>query len=427
MAAPPAAPVSTRDLLKMKRLPIWLMTTVLAAGAAFAARPPEPPACSSSRIFGVRAPLFMLATARTDTVRAGPGTIGYEVRDTAALASIHGQRFRLDRLGGDVPAELAALEGSEAVLVPYGSHCGDAWRWREARWAAPGAQVFVDVTPRPREQWVDGRPTFDVDMVHDRYPEGYRMYRDSAAELMTPGQLFDLTRLLPTFQEMETAPMPAYRAFLAWARANPGLASRYPATAFMEVAQEALQPCVPAYDPHPAAGTYRAAVIVEETDTLTVFLRTDAKGYPGCAPAPPRLDLTEVRPWPADTARLYVHGGADEAAIPADNREANQGRCGVGLFDVVNRPRTGADGRRTWEADYNYLVLPGCFPDHPQVRRATEAAFQGYAAGARDGEPGRFAETPEGGMRFEQAWRVDGRVVLRVVATRIGPRTLPYH
>lgn len=413
----------------MKRFSIWGIPTMLAAGVAFAARPPEPAVCSSGRIVGVRAPLFVLATAREDTVQAGPGTVQYEREDTAALATIHGQRFRLDRLGGDVPAELAAVEGSEAVLVPYGSQCGDAWRWREARWAAPGAQVFVDVTLRPREQWVDGRPTFDADMVHDVYPEGYERYQVSNAELMTPPQLFDLTQLLPTFEEAEAAPAPAYRAFLAWARANPGLASRFPATAFMEAAQEALQPCVPAYRPHPAAGTYRGTVAVNGADTLTFFFRTSAEGYSLCGPVPPRLDLAEVQPRPADTARLYVNGGTGEPRIPdgGGRGEPMEGSCAGGIVDVVNRPRTGADGGRGWEADYNYLALPGCFAAHPRVKEATELLFEAYMAGARDTQPGRFAEAPGDGMRFQQSWQVDGRVVLEIRATRVSPRTIPIY
>lgn len=411
----------------MKHLSAWLMTTVLAAGAAFAAGAPAPDACSSRRIPGVRAELFMLATAREDTVRAGPGTIKYEVRDTAALESIHGQRFRLDRLGGDVPAELAALEGSEAVLVPYGSHCGDPWRWREARWAAPGAQVFVDVTPRPREQWVDGRPTFDVDMVHDRYPEGYGPYRDSVAELMTPAQLFDLTRLLPTYEEMEAAPAPAYREFMAWARANPGLANRYPATAFMEVAQEALQPCVPAYDPHPVAGTYRATVVVQGRDTLTAWLRTHPTGYPMCAPLTPRLDLSAVRPRMADTARLYVYGSREsEAAIPVSNAEAweRPGSCSSVAVDVLNQPRTDAAGRRRWAAEYDPGGFTACFRGDPRVHGLADALQAAYTARTLEATPGWFQETADGGMRFERTWRVAGRPVLEVTATRIGPRTL---
>ncbi|HEY0021235.1 MAG TPA: hypothetical protein VGC13_33335 [Longimicrobium sp.] len=111
----------------MMRSSIAGMAALLMAGAAFAAGAPAPDTCSSSRIHGVRSGLFLLATARADTVRAGPASFlrTRQHGDSAALAGIHGQRFRLDRVGGDVPAALAGAEGGEAVLVPYGSMCRD--------------------------------------------------------------------------------------------------------------------------------------------------------------------------------------------------------------------------------------------------------------------------------------------------------------
>ncbi|HEX5870834.1 MAG TPA: hypothetical protein VFY65_10480, partial [Longimicrobium sp.] len=98
------------------------MMIPLLATAAFAPRVPAADACSTSRILSVRGGMFVLATARADTLRTGPGPIRYDVRDPSRLESIHGQRFRIERVGGDVPAELAGA-GTEAVLVPYGSAC----------------------------------------------------------------------------------------------------------------------------------------------------------------------------------------------------------------------------------------------------------------------------------------------------------------
>jgi hypothetical protein len=407
---------------------VWTccIAVLVAAVAALEASAPAAAACSIGRLFSVRAEVFVLATAGADTVRTGPGRVRYTVpaSDTAALAGIHGQRFRLDRLGGDLPPELAGREGSEAVLVPYSSECREVWPWTRGLWAEPGSQMLVDGSLRVREQWVDGRPTFDVNLPLARYPEGYTMWLDSIpGDPLSGTEMFDLTAVLPTYEQAEAAPAAAYAPLLAWARANPRLAARFPATPVLEEANEALQPCVSAYDPHPAAGTYRAQVIVRQTDTLTAFFRTDARGHPMCRPAALRLDLATVRPRLADTARLYVHGAASEAAIPETNREANAGGCSVAIADVVNQPSTGAEGRRSWRADYNFLVLPGCFPGHAGVKQAVDAIAQAYSADART-EPGWFREEAGEGMRFEQRWSADGRVMLEVRATRTGTRTL---
>lgn len=408
----------------MTRVPAWSMTAVLATGAAFAARVPDSAACSSGRLMGVRSELFVLATAREDTVRAGPGPIDYEDRDTAALESIHGQRFRIDRMGGDVPAELEGA-GDEAVLVPHGDHCGDPWRWEEARWAAPGTQLFIDLTLRPRAQWAGGVPTFDVDLVHDRYPDSYTEHVDSVpSELMTAAQVFEMNQALPTWKEMQAAPESAYAPLLAWVRADPARAARFPATLALEWANGTLQPCVPAYDPHPVAGTYRATVIVESTDTVTFYFRTDARGGAECGPPPP-LDAAVLRPRTADTARLYAHGATHEAAITETSPEVweREGSCGVTVLEVVNQPRVDAAALRGWQADYD-LALLRCFPHHAALRRANAKLYPRHAH-LRKQELGWFREMAGGGMRFGQRLRVDERVVLEVTATRVSARTVP--
>jgi hypothetical protein len=407
----------------------WGIAALLATATALAARPSADTACSTSRVYGVRAGLFMLATAGADTVRTGPGAIRYDARDAgpADLARIHGQRFRLDRLGGDVPAVLAGAEGGDAILVPYVLDCGERLRWTDgAIWAQPGGQVFTDAALRPREQWVDGIPTFDVEMMHGVYPEGYkRMMEDDSAALMTPQQAFELTGLLPTWDAAQAAPAPAYRPLVEWARANPDLAALFPATQALAWAADELQPCVPRYDPHPVAGTYRAFLVLERTDTLTFLFQTDGAGSAVCAPVQPRLDVAEVRPVPADTARLYVRGGADMAILEATPPGVGA-HCGGGSVEVVNQPREEAAGR-SWEAEYNYLVLPLCFLSDPRVGTATEAVFAASMADEpNDDGPGRFIEAKDG-VRFEQRWSAGGRVLLEMRATRVSTDVRELH
>jgi hypothetical protein len=402
---------------------------LVAVAAAAAGRPADAGACSTGRILWARAPLFVLATARPDTVRAGPGPVRYTVPAPRDPASIHGQLFRLDRVGGDVPPELARAraEGrTEAVLVPYGAECRDVWRWTEsARWVAPGTQTMADAQLRPRAQWIGGRPTFDVEPGHDAYPRGYERYHreDDDTPALTSAQLFELTEALPTFDEAERAPF-AYRRVLRWASTHPRLAQRFPANIILREVHDAVQPCVPAYDPHPLAGTYRLTVVAARSDTVRGVMRTAPRGFPQCGPVEPRLDLTAKRPRPADTARLYVRTVSTEEAFTA-GATPNASRCGYGIADVVNRPRRAADGTRHWEADFNYGVLGACFPQSARLREATDAVLKAYMAGERGNLPGTFQEEPGGAARFEQIWRVNGQPVLEVRADRMSGATLP--
>lgn len=390
----------------------------------------EAAACSTRRAYGTRAPLFVLATAHSDTVRAGQGPITYtdpDPRGTRNQRPVFGQVFRLDRIGGDVPRELAAVRAgghTEVVLVPHATHCRDVTPWfGSARWTAPGSQIVSDVTLRPRDQWIGARPTFDVDPNHDAYPRAYRR-GDVDSPRMTAVQAFELVRVLPTSAEVQRDALDAYRPLLRWMGANPQLTRLFPATAAIAEAQDELQPCVPAYDPHPVAGTYRMMVIAG-VDTVTAFFRTDARGFPACGRAPLPLDLTAVTPRAADTARLYVHGASTEARIPATNREANASRCSVATAEVLNLPETVGLEQR-WEADFNYLVLPRCFPPSAAVKQSVEAAYAAFAAGDRQGEPGTFTVRPDGSATYEQRWTVRGRLVLEMRGTRVSQETSEY-
>ncbi|HEX8451524.1 MAG TPA: hypothetical protein VF647_05470 [Longimicrobium sp.] len=403
-----------------------MKTSLIAAALiGIAAGAGDAEACSTGRLYGTRAPLFLLATARSDTVRAGAGPIRYTV-PVSDPAAVHGQLFRLDAVGGDVPAPLARARASgikEGILVPYGWECNEVWRWQtSARWTPPGAQVMVDARLRPPSEWIGGRPTFDVEPGHGAYPDGYTHGApDSTETILTPAQVFELTRSLPLYEQVERDPFAAYRGLLRWARTHPRLARRFPAKYALEEAQEALEPCVPAYDPHPVTGTYRMTVVAGGTDTVTAYFRTNAAGYPICRKSPPGLDLAAVRPRMADTARLYVHGAATAEAIPATNREANAGGCRVTAADIVNAPHVLPDGARRWRGSFN-VTLQGCFPGRPSIREAEEAAY----GADRERDPpsiGAFTVTRDGAATFEQIWRAGGRVVLEMKGIRIDRTT----
>jgi hypothetical protein len=239
---------------------------------------------------------------------------------------------------------------------------------------------------------------------------------------MTSAQAFEFSRVLPTYAEVQRDAFAAYQPLLRWRRANPQLARIFPAPAAVAEAQERLQPCLPAYDPHPVAGTYRMTVIAG-ADTMTAFFRTDERGYPRCGEAPLPLDLTAVSPRAADMARLYVHGAPTEAEIPSTNRAANASPCRVATADVVNRPATGV-GEQRWRADFNVLILSRCFPQSARVREGVGAASAASAAGERRENAGTFAVRTDGIATFEQSWTANGRVVLEMRGTRVTQEAL---
>jgi hypothetical protein len=393
--------------------------------------PAEAEACTTSRVFGTRAPLFLLVTAGSDTVLAGPGPIVYT--DAAPDASppprpVFGQVFRLHRAGGDLPSELASAHAAghtEVVLVPYASGCREVWRWtRSTLWTPPGTQILTDAKLRPPSQWIGGRPTFDVDPRHHTYPGAYWLPEEEGAPRMTPAQAFAFTGVLPTYEEVQRDAFAAYQPLRRWVGENPQLSRTFPAPAAIEEAQWKLQPCVPAHDPHPVAGTYRMTVIAG-ADTVAAFFRTDARGFPKCGEPSLSLDLPAVQPRPAERARLYVHGASTEAEIPETNREGSASPCGVAIMDVVNRPAMVGSVQRL-RAEFNYLVLPRCFPQSAGVRGAVEGTYAGYAAGDRQEEPGTFTVGPDGAAAFEQTWIANGRVVLEMRGTRVTQETTTY-
>lgn len=408
----------------MIRKTMVMMAAVLLAATAGAAQPVVAGGdCQPGRVMSARAPLFLLATAQAATVRAGPGTIAYTTTDTFALNRIQGQRFRLDAAGGAAAAGVAEM-GAEVVLVPHGERCGQTWQWPEERWAEPGAQLVVDAEPRPRDAWVDGMPTFDVELSRGGYPGSDAFYEAARLESLSPAQVFAFYPVLPSRARMRAPADSLFGPLLAWAGANPSLAARFPASAALEEAYQALQPCTHPHDVHPVAGSYRVTIVAKGADTLHTYFRTDPRGDPDCGPTPP-VDVAVVRPRTAGMARLYVHGHVDADLIPETNAEAGvaPGSCGLPV-KLANQPRAEDGAGRAWQADFEYLNLPGCFADHPRVQQAADAVLMAYAVAEREPPPGWFRETAGGGMRFEQVWLVDGRPVLELRGERVSTRTL---
>jgi hypothetical protein len=198
---------------------IWL---VIALPAALAT---ELPACDPvwlpiARPPGVRS---FVAIARTDTV-LDEGAVG-------TRRSRGGQRVRI--LGKD-------RESREAVVVPwaYGPDCRRV-PWSEGlAWIPPGTRGVITGYLRPREQWLDRLPTYDVEMAW-REPvwtrEDPRWARgDERGPLLSPEEFLELYGALPLVPDLERAPAEAAARVRAWERRHPSIAGRPPGRAMLD-------------------------------------------------------------------------------------------------------------------------------------------------------------------------------------------------
>jgi hypothetical protein len=164
-----------------------------------------------------------LALAETvlDTI-AGPLTARTHALFSRRLDDVSGrsrggQRVRLLR-----SADRSASPVREAVLVPwsYRSDCRPIEWTDRLDWIPAGTRGVVTGWLRPREHWLAGVPTYDVEMAW-REPvwtqdESRWTMIGSDEPLMTPEEFLELYRALPTVAELERAPGDAANTLRRW-------------------------------------------------------------------------------------------------------------------------------------------------------------------------------------------------------------------
>lgn len=178
-----------------------------------------------------------------DTVRAAvdppaePCPFGGRL-GTESGFSLGGQRVRLP---GDPETEAMPPEGTrEAIVVPwaYGPDCRPI-RWRGPLvWIPAGTRGVITGWLRPRERWLAGLPTFDVEMA---WREPLWTHQDSrwaggaaAGRLLTPEEFLELYSALPEEEELAQAPTEAAARMRAWERSHQELADRMPARTILD-------------------------------------------------------------------------------------------------------------------------------------------------------------------------------------------------
>jgi hypothetical protein len=162
----------------MKSLASTLLRSLVLLGVAWSMGAPPLHACDPAGLPIARsaALTYFVAAALADTVldlvgRPRGATVppsGFDLRlHQASGRSLGGQRVRVQMLGGAGALTLGGRVPKEAVVVPwaYGPDCRPvAWTDR-LEWIPPGTQGFLTGWLRPRERWLAGVPTFDVEMA----------------------------------------------------------------------------------------------------------------------------------------------------------------------------------------------------------------------------------------------------------------------
>jgi hypothetical protein len=141
-----------------------------------------------------------------------------------------GQRVRLIRWDSAEPSR-----AREAVLVPwaYGPDCRPlAWKGR-LRWMPEAARGAITGWLRPKEGWIGGLPTLDVEMAwrepvwagrEPRWPDA-----GPGERRMSPEEFVQLYSALPTVELLRREPREAADRMRRWEREHAELARLAPA------------------------------------------------------------------------------------------------------------------------------------------------------------------------------------------------------
>ncbi|MGH7514998.1 MAG: hypothetical protein ACREOQ_18995 [Gemmatimonadales bacterium] len=145
-----------------------------------------------------------------------------------------GQRVRLVRWADD-----DTTRWHEAVLVPwaYREDCRPIEWTGRLDWIPAGTRGALTGWLRPREHWVGGLPTFDVEMAWreplwaDNEPRWFT--GAGGPRRMTAEQFLELYAALPTIERLERSPADVSAELRRWEREHPALAALAPATAML--------------------------------------------------------------------------------------------------------------------------------------------------------------------------------------------------
>jgi hypothetical protein len=422
----------------------WLLATLVAltpgvvdGGGAGSSR------CSIIRVPGIRGvtETILLATARADTVLAGPGGVEPSPHGGHSGAGgpgpIHGQVFDVARFAGVDSARLARTfrmgGAARAVIVPwdYDPACQPA-RWTAgAAWVPPAEPGAFTLQLRPESEWVDGMPVFDAfRAVLEPYPFGeYERSRSiprqnpsraRTAGAMTAAQYFELLSELRPRDDLRDQPDSVWSALLRWQGRHPELVELYPANEIAasladDVSRAKARRVLRSIDPV-IAGTYRMTASLTAAPDRSFYIRTRAGPMDEWQPRPrPPLPGPLQDPEPPDGYSVLATGAPTLAMLPTDCRTGSAAG-GQAYMYVLDPPSEAGAPRREWRGWIGPNLVARQFPDDTAHARFARQAFDEWSRRRRaDGEreaPARFRLDDGGTLRVEQTTRLaDGRTL----------------
>ena len=389
-------------------------------------------ACSMSQFAALLndSDAFFTGTATADTLLAGPGMVRYRERTDQpgqeSAPSVYGQVVRVDRIAGRA-AEQLPVDVSEVVVVPWGVDpaCRPTLWSLSAQWVTPGTSGLYVATLRAPEHWVDGRPTVDVRNTGEiPYTANAARMREmgpgaSAASLLSPAQLFEVYRALPTISEIETRGPAVLTPLREWAREHPDLATRPPARLLLGVvtgylASRQVQAELRRSD-HPVLGTWRFTLRLPEGTSRVFFARTGAHPTSRRSRMLPETDETlELRVSPAEGYSFLAATARTLEELPRTPEQSR--RHGSGYLYSSAHMDSIDDESIGWRGYVEVGLLREVLFGDPRLRDAIEEAFRRGVYRLQDGipveTPDRFTRGADGLLRVTHSFPLSGGEIL---------------
>lgn len=342
------------SLLRCAAIPLMIATLSRSAAA-----------CSLRAPWEVPDPLMIafMGTPLPDTVRAGDGSLrpvtamGHFGRGAPRVA--YGQRVRVDRVGEQARRALPR-DTREVVLVPwdYAADCTPVAWGRSARWLPDSLGGLFRARLRPRAEWAENLPTFDLlgpssQPYRDRLPGLTDFFRASSRE-----PRLSALALLAFYDRLpELGPTPDTVAALRWitrTRADTALRDKYPVGAFMYAARRQFAIARAQAIRVPMAGVFRLDVSIDSAPPRTLFLRVAAiavsvqdsmRGVPDTAHVPRQPE------------GYYVYADAAMTLLPTSARCEASDHSAVSYVDLDWHDPMPADGTGEWKGGIDVRLL----------------------------------------------------------------------
>ena len=311
---------------------------------------------------------FLLARATPDsvTLTVSPPLVPFRAREIPA------QVMQVDEVGGlDSDALRAALAVSDAraVFVRFSRapSCAQV-AMLDGGFDRPGTRGLYIATPRTREAWIGGRPTFDVfdapflplpDFHGGRARQGLPRPSSESRLTLSADELFDLYTSIWSESAPPGDPDVSRRA-RTWIARNPDAIMKVPAREIITSAAADLSESAAARRVRPFGGTFTLTVRAPGMDTLVLHARTVALPWTTGARGERRSPGDSIATGPGGSAGSGIEWSLQLATTANAFRPTRPTQaCGEALL-VVQEGAVSAVSRSTLRATTTLSSIGRC-------------------------------------------------------------------